>query len=88
MAGRAHPFLHGIMLGKGFFRLMIGPGDNCRRGRHEVPLRRAACFEDEGCDSSDSPAVDQGPVNPVLRQCRIDMCSGIRGRAQNRPSWS
>ncbi len=70
MAGRAHPFLHGIMLGKGLFlprdRVLV---TTAAEARHRVPFQEGCLLGSvRAMTVQTAPVVDQGPVDTVLRQ--------------------
>jgi hypothetical protein len=74
MAGRAHPLLHGNVLGNCLVllrnRVLVTTAAKARHRGAIQEGRLLRCVRIMTVQTA--PAVDQGPVNPVLRQCRID----------------
>jgi hypothetical protein len=73
MASRAHPFLNGIVLGKGLFL----PRDcilvtAAAEARHRVLEKGRLLGSVRAVTVHTTSLIEQRPMNPVLRQCRID----------------
>jgi hypothetical protein len=69
MAGRAHPLLHGNVMGKGLLlsrdRVLV---TTAAKGRHRVPIQQGRLLGSVRVMAvQTAPTVEQGPVDPVLR---------------------